>query len=380
MNIKLAGVFVVTAVCAMAIPAAQEPALRIIEPQNGVYLGGEVLVRAAMQPAEQPVKRMSFFVDGRLVCTVDEPPFECAWNAGVEIRPHFFRVVALLPDGNRVIQIARTKGVDYAEPENVDVVHVTASVLDNGKFVTGLPREAFRVYEDDVLQPIDHFAAETSPLELVIGTDISLSMVGSIGITRDNVKHFLSALPNRPDDRFTLVVFNDNFFVLARPSVDLEGRLKALDGLVPWGQTSLHEALMRSFDLLGRQARRRGLVMFTDGDDTTSHVPREAVLRRSETSDAVVYLIGQGRAVDSPSLRDLCTRLAEISGGRAFFPRDAEQLGATYDAILEEMSHQYLLSYVPPSTSRDSSFHKIRVEVDGGYEVRARQGYRMAVR
>ena len=83
--------------------------------------------------------------------------------------------------------------------------------------------------------------------------DISDSMVDEIDRVKEYVKRFLSALP--PDARVTLVVFNDHFFVLAPPSVDLAGRLKALDHLAPWGATSLHEAIVKSFDLLGRGRR-----------------------------------------------------------------------------------------------------------------------------
>jgi Ca-activated chloride channel family protein len=373
-SVLAATVLSVTAVLGQA-PA---PALRILDPENGAYVAGEILVRAALEPPGQPVDRLAFFVDGRLVCSVEQPPFECAWNGGTAVQAHLFRVVAYLPGGARLVRIARTKGVDYTEASGADAVHVTVTVLDNNQFVRWLPREAFRVFEDDVPQPIDYFAAETSPLELVIGVDVSASMVGAIDQVKENVKTFVSAL--RPADRVTLALFNENFFVLTRPSVDLAGRLKALDHLAPWGSTSLHEALVRSFDLLGRQARRRGLVIFTDGDDTSSRIPREAVERRSETSDAVVYLIGQGRAVGSASLKDLCGRLATTSGGRAFFPRQIEELRGAFDAILEEMSNQYLLSYAPPSPTRDATFHRIRVEVAGGYQVRARQGYRLAAR
>lgn len=370
----------VASILSVATLLGQAPnaALRILDPKNGEYVSGEILVQAAVDPPGQTVDRLLFFVDGRLVCEVTQPPFECAWNAGTGVRQHEFRVVAYLPGGKRLVRMARTVGDDYTDGTDVGVVHVTASVLDSNRFVPGLPREAFKVFEDNVPQPIDFFAAETSPLELVIGVDVSGSMGGTIDRVKGNVGDFVSAL--RPADRVTLVVFNEHFFVLTQPSLDPAGRLKALGGLATWGATSLHEALVRSFDLLGKQGRRRGLVMFTDGDDTSSRIPREAVERRSETSDAVVYLIGQGRAVESRNLRTLCENLAAISGGRAFFPRRVEDLRGTFDAILEEMSNQYLLSYTPPSPARGGAFHRIRVEVAGGYQVRARRGYRTVSR
>jgi hypothetical protein len=95
------------------------------------------------------------------------------------------------------------------------------------------------------------------------------------------------------------------------------------------------------------------------------------VERRADSSDAVIYMIGQGQAIDLPPLKALCERLAKKSGGRAFFPRRIEDLGATFDEIIEELSNQYLLTYSPPHD--DDKWHKIRVEVgDGHYDVRTR--------
>ncbi len=352
--------------------------LRILSPDEGAYESGEVSIRASLDPPDQPVERVAFFADGRLACTAVQRPFECAWNAGADVHAHLFRVVAYLPGGQHLVQSVRTTGVEYAEASSVEMVHVTVSVLDNGKFVAGLPREAFKVFDDGVEQPINYFAAETSPLELVVGVDVSGSLDRSVDTLRENVRHFVSSL--RPADRVTVAQFNENFFVLSPSSADAEQRVNALARLAPWGSTSLYEALVRSFDLLGRQARRRGLVIFTDGDDTSSRIPRQAVERRSETSDAVVYVVGQGRAVASASLKDLCGRLAAISGGRAFFPQQTDQLRGVLDVILEELSHQYLVSYAPPAGKPAGAFRRIRVQVAGGYEVRARQGYRLTTR
>ena len=361
----------------VAAGAAQKPAatLRVLAPTAGTYVSGSVMVTAAVENAEAPVERMTFFADGRQVCLVEGPPFQCEWNAGSRLHEHVFRVVASLEGGQRLAGSVRTKGSEYVEAVDVDMVHVTVTVLDGNRFVRGLPREAFRVYEDNVQQPISHFASENIPLELAVGVDVSGSMTDSIDVVKDNVKRFLSAL--RPADRVTLVAFNENFFVLSRPSADLPARLKAVDRLAPWGMTALHETIVRSFDLLGTQAGRRGLVVFTDGDDTSSRITREMVQRRAESSDAVLFMIGQGRAIDSPGLRDLCESLAKRSGGRAFFPREASNLRETFDEIVEELSSQYLVTYAPPSAARDDAWHEIRVEVgDGRYTVRARQGYR----
>ena len=354
---------------------APAPTLRILAPAADSYASGAVMIRAALEPPTADVERMTFFVDGRQVCTVESEPYQCEWNAGTQLREHVFRVVAHLKGGSRIAESVRTKGSEYVEAVDVDMVQVTVTVHDGNRFVRGLPREAFRVFEDDVQQPISHFASENIPLELAVGVDVSGSMTDSIADVKENVKRFLSAL--RPADRVTLVAFNETFFVLSRPSADLPAKLKAVDRLAPWGMTSLHETIIRSFDLLGTQPGRRGLILFTDGEDTSSRVSRDAVQRRAEASDAVLFMIGQGRAVESAGLKGLCEALATRSGGRAFFPREAANLRETFDEIVEELSSQYLITYPPPSSSRDGAWHSIRVEVgDGRHTVRARQGYR----
>lgn len=354
---------------------APQPSLRILSPSDGSYVSGEVVIRAAVQPETTSVERMEFFGDARLLCTVKGRPFECTWNAGARLREHAVRVVAYLAGGRRLVASVRTKDLPYAESVDVDLVEVTVVVLDGTRFVRGLPRSAFRVFEDGVRQPISYFGFENVPLELVVGVDISDSMTDAIDQVKEVVKRFLSAL--RPTDRVTLVSFNENFFIATDPSRDLAARLSAVDLLAPWGMTSLRDTIIRSFELLGKQPGRCGMVMFTDGEDTASHATAEAVERQAESSDAVLYMIGQGRAVDSPSLKTLCERLASTSGGRAFFPRRVENLGETFDQILEELSNQYFLTYPVPSASHDDKWHRIRVEVaDGRYQVRARQGRR----
>ena len=102
---------------------------------------------------------MTFFVDGRQVCALTREPFECEWDAGPSVAEHQIRAVATLTAGGRVVQTIRTKGIGYATRSvNVDVVQVTVTVSDDrGKFIPGLPRSAFHVFEDNR-------AADRSPI------------------------------------------------------------------------------------------------------------------------------------------------------------------------------------------------------------------------
>jgi VWFA-related protein len=270
----------------------------------------------------------------------------------------------------------RTRGVAHTESVDVDVVHITASVVDGGgHFVRGLPREAFRVTEDKVPQPITHFDAENVPLEIIVAVDVSGSMTDAMPQAKEAVKKFLTAL--RPDDRVTLMAFNDNPIALARPSVDLAGRLRAVDRLATWGGTSLYDMIVQAIDELGRRPGRHVLVAFTDGEDLNSYVAIDVAERRLDAADVVFYPIGQGRASKVRDLKRVLERLAQKSGGRASFV-EPDKLDRTFASIVEELSNQYLLGFVPKDARRDGRWRAVSVEVPGkDYRTRARQGYRL---
>jgi len=360
---------------ATAAPAAQAPDASVVflSPDDGGYTSGPTPIRVRVDPAGAPVSSVSLFADGRLVCTLDHPPFECAFDAGPNVVEHVLRAVATLPGGRRIARSIRTRGVSYTERVDVDVVQVTATVTDDdGHFVRGLKRQDFRLFEDNAPQDLTTFIAENVPLELIVAVDVSGSMTDAMPKVKESVKRFLTAI--RPTDRVTVLGFNDNVFTLARPTVDLAGRLKAIDRLAPWGGTALYDVIVQSFDLLGKQTGRRALVVFTDGEDLNSRVPIEVAERRLEASDAVLYPIGQGRAPKLENLRKVLERLARKSGGRAFFGDSVDKLDAAFGEILEELSNQYLLTYVPPR--EDDKWHRIRVKV-AGYsddQVRTKQG------
>jgi Ca-activated chloride channel family protein len=324
------------------------------------------------------VTQVAFFADGHQVCTIIRSPFECEWHAGDRIAEHQIRVAASLRDGRRIVQTVRTRGLTVTETVDVDVVQVTAVVLDgDGRFVRGLTREAFRVYDDGKAQPITHFAAENIPLELVAAIDVSSSMRDALGTVKDAAKRFLTALA--PSDQVTVLAFNENIFTLARRATEPVARTRAVDRMAPWGGTALYDVIIKAIEILGRQSGRRAIVLFSDGDDQSSHATLDAAIRATEGSDATIYAIGQGRAVEAPALQALMKRIASVSGGRAFFSSDLARLDGVFTDILEDLRNQYLLSYPAPDGRRTDQWHTIKVEVAGGrHSVRARQGYRLS--
>jgi VWFA-related protein len=306
---------------------------------------------------------------------VSRPPFECDWDAGIRIVEHHVRAVATMADGTTIAQSVQTKGLDFADVVDVDVVQVTAVVTDgNDRFVKGLPRERFRVFEDDKPQPLSSFQAENLPLELVAALDISFSMAQALPTLQAAARRFLQGL--RHEDQLSLLAFNDTVYTLSRRAPVSAERLALIDRLESWGGTALHDAIFTGLALTGRQPGRRALVLFTDGEDQSSHVASEGIVRRVEASDVTLYVVGLGRATEQFALQQLLRRLATLSGGRALFTEEAGRLAAAFDEILEDLSNQYLLAYPTPPGSRDGKWHRIRVEVDG-YKVRARQGYRI---
>ena len=355
-------------------PVAGAPTLEILAPTADAYISGTTMLRANLTPSHA-ASRVLFYVDGRQVCQAVAAPFECSWEAGSTIVAHQIRVVAELAEGGRVVRTVRTKALGYTEKVDVDVVQVIVTVTDqNGHFVTGLPRSAFRVEEDGKPQKISHFGSEDVPLELVVAVDVSGSMAPAMPRVKVAVKAFLGAVPS--GDQVTLIGFNDSIFALTRRNTNPADRMKAVDRLAPWGATALHDVILRSVDMLGKQPGRRAIVIFSDGEDQGSHASITDVERRLQASDVTLYMVGQGRGVEVAALKAVMQRLVEPTGGRALFTDSLDQLHASFTDLLEELSNQYLLGYESTNARRDDTFRKITVQVDGQPRVRARQGYR----
>ena len=356
---------------------ADAPQLTILSPGEDAYVTGATLLRASITPADA-VTGVTFFVDGRQVCALTALPYECEWDAGAAITTHQVRAVATVKGGTRIVQTVRTKSVGYVERVDVDVVQVTVTVADgHGKFIRNIPRTAFHLIEDGRQQVISHFTSEDVPLELVTAIDISGSMAPAMPRVKKAVKEFLGDIP--PQDQVTLLGFNDSIFTLTRKTTDPAERVKAVDRLAPWGSTALYDVLLRGVEMLGRQTGRKALVVFTDGEDQGSHATINDVERRLQSSDVTLYMIGQGRGVTMEPLKRIMERLSVPTGGRALFTDSIDELHIAFADLLDELSNQYLLGYQSTNSKRDDAWRKIKVEVDGHHEVRARQGYRALV-
>ena len=365
--------------CMMSVALlAQEPPkaprVQIQSPATTAFVSGPTELKATVDPPSS-VASLTFFVDGRQICELATAPFACEWDAGRDVVAHQVRAVVALEGGGRIVRTLRTRGLRYADKVEVDAVQVTVTVTDDhGKFVAGLPQQAFRVLEDGKPQKLGYFASEDVPLELIVAVDISGSMTPVMPRLKRAVKNFLGAVPSA--NQVTLLGFNDTVFTLTRKTTDPAERVRSVDRLAPWGATALYDVIVRGIEMLGRQTGRRALVVFTDGEDQGSHVTIDDVERRLQSSDVSLYMIGQGRGVTHDYLRKVMQRLTVPTGGRAFTTDSIEALQGAFEELLEELSHQYLLGYQPTNDTRDDSWREIKVEIDGHHNVRARQGYR----
>jgi Ca-activated chloride channel family protein len=263
----------------------------------------------------------------------------------------------------------------------IDLVMVTATVLDGeGRLATGLPRDAFEIFEDGERQTIAEFTNERVPIGLGVLLDTSDSMFGQrIVDARVAVERFLFELLDKSDQSFVLA-FNHYPHIISRWTSTPDEVREALAGLKPSGGTAIYDAVIGALPMIARRTRERAaLVMISDGADTASDATigdvRKALLR----SDAFVYAI----AIDSPKRQAINTRVNEValgeitsqSGGRTEVVRDMEGLQTATARIAEELNSQYVLAYASPKAA-DGKYHSIRVRVTlPGHRVRARNGY-----
>jgi Ca-activated chloride channel homolog len=255
----------------------------------------------------------------------------------------------------------------------VNQVEVYATVTDpSGKAVKDLPREAFTIFEDARPEPITTFTSGEFPAAVALAIDRSVSMAGKpLTMARTAGRAFIGSL--KPGDRAMLIGVSGEVEVLAPLSADKGPILAALTALDAWSTTALHDALIRSLDLLEGEPGRRAIVLLSDGTDRYSHSTAPEVLDRARRSDVLIYPIAIGKARPS-----LFAELAVVSGGQSFHLKDPQELTPTLNAIADDLRSQYLIGYAPseawPLDSKQWRSITVRVN-QPGLRVRARSGY-----
>ena len=263
----------------------------------------------------------------------------------------------------------------------VDLISVTATVIDkSGKLVTGLPAEAFEIFEEGERQTISQFTNERVPVSLAVLLDVSDSMFGQRLVdARSAVERFLFELLDE-DDEFSVVVFNHQPRALTRWTQAPDVVRDAMATLKPFGSTALYDAVLTALPMMNTRTKQRAsLLIISDGADTASDAAMRDVRSALIRSDAFVYAI----AVDPPAKRAInetvnVGALNEItggSGGNTELVHQTSDLVTATARIAEELNSQYVLGYYSP-LPLDGGYRSIRVRsTNPEYRVRARRGY-----
>jgi len=303
----------------------------------------------------------------------------------MRLRPSAAFVAALLtftgPAGLAHQQATEQKPFTLAV--DVDIVSVTAVVYDKaGHFVGGLGPQNVTLLEDGVPQEVTYFreakgGEERIPLSVVLVLDTSGSMKENLGFLQEAATTFVEKLEDV--DSALVVSFNET----VKGSVEFTGDVDRLEsfvnGLQAWGGTSLYDAIRYALDRIKNEAGRKALIVFTDGDDTTSSTREQDVVDYVRSVEATVYAIGfrpgRGTAIGGGPNRGFLKRVSSETGGDFFFPDRVGDLIKVFAGISEELHNHYLLAYTP-KRSPDGTFRAIELKLDRkDAEVRLRKGY-----
>lgn len=263
----------------------------------------------------------------------------------------------------------------------VDIVSVAVTVLDeNGRLVTGLSKDDFRVFDDGTEQPITQFVGERVPVSLGILLDLSESMIGQ---RLDDAKFALGRFVNDllvPEDEAFLMVFNHRPRLVAPWTLNPSQLSTRLDGVAPSGGTAIYDAILEALPLFARRSHQRAaMVVISDGADTASDADVMTVRARLRRADLFMYAI----AIDAPGKRPVSGKvdpyalraITDENGGYTEIVHDSAELVPATARIADELNRQYLLGYVPPRPP-DGEYHSIRVRTTNpALKVRSRRGY-----
>jgi Ca-activated chloride channel family protein len=262
-------------------------------------------------------------------------------------------------------------------------LHVTVTDLD-GRFVTGLRKEHFAVYENKIEQPITHFTQEDAPVSLGMILDISGSMKEKMGQALNALARFLET--SHKDDDIFLIGFNDRVRLVSDFTTVPENLINRLVLVQPKGRTALYDAVYAGLEKVQQGSRaKRALLIISDGQDNSSRYRLRSINQSIKESDSLIYGIGiQGLYVrdqrEEERGRILLKEISEVTGGRAFFPFTEQQLITVCSSIALELRRQYSIGYIPTTEARDGKWHQLKVEVrrSKGWpplQVRTRRGY-----
>ena len=261
---------------------------------------------------------------------------------------------------------------------DVDLVNFDVVVTDNnGNPISGLQKEHFKVFDDNVEQTVTNFSSAEAPLTVVIVAEFG----DTFGYYYDDVvgpaAGFINSL--RPDDWAALIAFDIRPEILTDFTKNKNELFAGLNRMrIPaYRETSLYDAVYETLQRLDNVDGKKAIFLLATGIDTLSKKNYGEALRKAETSDTMIYSVGMGqlarlyfesRLAPEDNIQflqadNVMRSLAEATGGRAFFPRFVGEYPSIYESVSANLRNQYSVGFIPKVRKTDGKLHKLRVEV-----------------
>ncbi|HZT32510.1 MAG TPA: VWA domain-containing protein [Bryobacteraceae bacterium] len=250
------------------------------------------------------------------------------------------------------------------------LVQIPVTVMDPlNRFVTGLEKENFRVFEDKKEQVVTAFSSEDAPLSVGVVFDCSGSMGAKLEKSRQAVAQFFKTA--NPEDEFFLVQFNDRAELVQPFTTSLEQIQNRLTFTQSKGRTALLDAIYLALHQMkkGRNPRK-ALLVISDGGDNNSRYTEGEIKNLVREADVQIYAIGifepvsaRGRTAEELNGPGLLSEIAEQTGGRQFPVENLNELPDIAAKIGIELRNQYLLGYSPANQQRDGKYRRVQVKL-----------------
>lgn len=274
----------------------------------------------------------------------------------------------------------------------VDQVVVYVSVYDeDSHLVSGLGKDEFTLFEDKLEQELTSFAQMDVPSTVGIVVDSSGSMRNKMTRVEEAMNLFLDQ--NNPENELFLVRFDDEVELEEDFTHEVEDIRDAIGNIVVRGGTALFDSIFLSIEKTRQGGQpRRVVVVFTDGEDKDSYYTHEELLEKVRESEAQIFIVAflDSELSDKKSffgifksekskIEEQINEIADVTGGKAFFPKQVSELNPIFEAIAHDLKNQYRLAYISSNPENTGDWRRIDVEVESARErklkVRAKKGY-----
>ena len=268
---------------------------------------------------------------------------------------------------------------------DVELVLVNATVTDSlNRYVSGLEGEHFQIWEDSVEQKIEYFSAEDVPVSVGIIFDVSGSMKDKITTARQAATTFVKS--GNPEDEYFIVSFANRPEVAADFTTDITKLQSKLIMTQAKGMTAMYDSVYLGLEKLKDGTNpKKALLLITDGEDNRSRYTFQNVKEFVKEQDVQIYGIGivddwNSQLGAGKTGRAMVEELAEITGGRAFFPDSVYDLEDICTKIAVELKNQYVIGYHSTNEAKNGKWRKLRMKINPPkgiqrLNVRYKQGY-----